>query len=34
MYRLTVAYPGAGDFTARGREVARTAIADLALDKL
>ncbi|WP_327317314.1 serine/threonine-protein kinase [Streptomyces sp. NBC_01235] len=34
MYRLTIAYPGAGDFTARGREVARTAIANLALDKL
>ncbi|MEV6178936.1 serine/threonine-protein kinase [Streptomyces sp. NPDC052015] len=34
MYRLTVAYPGKGDFTERGREVARTAIANLDLDKL
>ncbi|SER58171.1 serine/threonine protein kinase [Streptomyces sp. yr375] len=34
MYRLTVGYPGTGDFTARGREVARTAIANLALDQL
>ncbi|MFH0174399.1 serine/threonine-protein kinase [Streptomyces cacaoi] len=34
MYRLTIAYPGAGDFTVRGREVARTAIANLDLDKL
>ncbi|MFD7251360.1 serine/threonine-protein kinase [Streptomyces sp. NPDC059895] len=34
MYRLTIAYPGAGDFTERGREVARAAIANLTLDKL
>ncbi|MGV9937915.1 protein kinase domain-containing protein [Streptomyces sp. NPDC003401] len=34
MYKLTVAYPGKGDFTERGREVARTAIAHLAVDKL
>ncbi|MEU4036016.1 serine/threonine-protein kinase [Streptomyces collinus] len=29
LYRLTVGYPGKGDFTARGREVARTAIANV-----
>ncbi|WP_333775957.1 serine/threonine-protein kinase [Streptomyces sp. IBSBF 3136] len=29
LYRLTVGYPGKGDFTARGREVAKTAIANL-----
>ncbi|AGS71298.1 Serine/threonine-protein kinase PknD [Streptomyces collinus] len=29
LYRLFVGYPGRGDFTARGREVARTAIANL-----
>ncbi|MGW0416485.1 serine/threonine-protein kinase [Streptomyces collinus] len=29
LYRLFVGYPGKGDFTARGREVARTAIANL-----
>ncbi|WP_409236872.1 serine/threonine-protein kinase [Streptomyces sp. PA5.6] len=34
MYRLWVDYPGKGDFTARGREVAETAIADLELHKL
>jgi serine/threonine protein kinase len=34
MYKLTVSYPGKGDFTARGREVARTAIANLDVDKL
>ncbi|WP_055700702.1 serine/threonine-protein kinase [Streptomyces silaceus] len=34
MYRLWIDYPGKGDFTERGREVARTAIADLELDKL
>jgi serine/threonine protein kinase len=34
MYRLTIAYPGKGDFTERGREVARTAIANLDLDTL
>ncbi|MFE1860161.1 serine/threonine-protein kinase [Streptomyces anandii] len=33
MYKLTVGYPAKGDFVARGREVARTAIANLALDK-
>ncbi|MFI6039016.1 serine/threonine-protein kinase [Streptomyces sp. NPDC051315] len=32
MYRLTIAYPGKGDFAERGREVARTAIANLELD--
>ncbi|WP_369211662.1 serine/threonine-protein kinase [Streptomyces flavofungini] len=34
LYRLVIGYPGKGDFTERGREVARTAIADLELDKL
>ncbi|GAB2722815.1 serine/threonine-protein kinase [Streptomyces bullii] len=34
MYKLTVSYPGKGDFTERGREVARTAIANLDVDKL
>ncbi|MDX6362750.1 MAG: hypothetical protein QOC85_1760, partial [Streptomyces sp.] len=34
MYKLTVSYPGKGDFTDRGREVARTAIANLEIDKL
>jgi serine/threonine protein kinase len=34
MYKLTVGYPGKGDFTARGREVARTAIANLDIDQL
>ncbi|MEV0120927.1 serine/threonine-protein kinase [Streptomyces sp. NPDC050703] len=34
MYRLMIGYPGKGDFTARGREVAETAIAELELDKL
>ncbi|MFF3451947.1 serine/threonine-protein kinase [Streptomyces sp. NPDC002667] len=33
MYRLTVSYPGAGDFTARGREVAAAAIANLDVDR-
>lgn len=33
MYKLTISYPGKGDFTARGREVAKTAIANLAVDK-
>ncbi|MET9758439.1 serine/threonine-protein kinase [Streptomyces sp. NPDC006372] len=32
MYKLTVSYPGKGDFTDRGREVARTAIANLDID--
>lgn len=34
MYKLTVGYPGKGDFTARGREVARTAIANLGIEQL
>jgi predicted Ser/Thr protein kinase len=34
MYKLSVGYPGKGDFTERGREVARTAIANLDVDKL
>ncbi|MFH0516694.1 serine/threonine-protein kinase [Streptomyces sp. M41] len=34
MYKLTVGYPGAGDFRDRGREVARTAIANVGIDKL
>ncbi|AIS00061.1 serine/threonine-protein kinase [Streptomyces glaucescens] len=34
MYKLTVSYPGKGDFTERGREVARTAIAQLEIDSL
>ncbi|MGW0819758.1 serine/threonine-protein kinase [Streptomyces sp. NPDC002845] len=34
MYRMSVRYPGKGDFTERGREVARTAIANLDVDKL
>lgn len=34
MYKLSVSYPGKGDFTERGREVARTAIANLEIDKL
>jgi hypothetical protein len=33
MYRLTIGYPGDGDFTARGREVAEAAIANLDIDK-
>ncbi|MFJ5729749.1 serine/threonine-protein kinase [Streptomyces paradoxus] len=33
MYKLTVSYPRRSDFTARGREVARTAIANLDIDK-
>ncbi|OXY98510.1 serine/threonine-protein kinase [Streptomyces diastatochromogenes] len=33
LYRLTVGYPGKGDFTARGREVAKAAIANLDLTK-
>ncbi|MFI6852161.1 serine/threonine-protein kinase [Streptomyces sp. NPDC050416] len=32
MYKLTVSYPGKGDFTQRGREVADTAIANLDID--
>ncbi|MFF9275168.1 serine/threonine-protein kinase [Streptomyces griseosporeus] len=34
MYKLTIGYPGKGDFTERGREVAREAIANLDVDKL
>ncbi|KOG19451.1 serine/threonine-protein kinase [Streptomyces viridochromogenes] len=34
MYKLTVSYPGKGDFTDRGREVARTTIANLDIGKL
>ncbi|WP_033280072.1 serine/threonine-protein kinase [Streptomyces sp. NRRL F-525] len=34
MYRLTISYPGDGDFTARGREVAKAAIANLDVDAL
>ncbi|KAB2977240.1 serine/threonine protein kinase [Streptomyces sp. SS1-1] len=34
MYKLSVAYPGKGDFTQRGREVAQTAIDHLEIDKL
>ncbi|MFF5182759.1 serine/threonine-protein kinase [Streptomyces sp. NPDC000345] len=34
MYKLLIGYPGKGDFTDRGREVARTAIANLDVDKL
>lgn len=33
MYELAVGYPGKGDFTARGREVAKTAIANLDINK-
>ncbi|GHE13170.1 serine/threonine-protein kinase [Streptomyces alanosinicus] len=33
MYTLTVGYPGKGDFTARGREVAKAAIANLDIGK-
>ncbi|MFE1950554.1 protein kinase [Streptomyces sp. NPDC059524] len=34
MYRLWIDYPGKGDFTERGREVAKTAIANLDIHKL
>ncbi|MGP4044857.1 serine/threonine-protein kinase [Streptomyces sp. 2A115] len=34
MYKLTISYPGKGDFTERGREVAKTAIANLDINKL
>ncbi|MFF7332854.1 protein kinase [Streptomyces sp. NPDC008150] len=34
MYKLTVSYPGKGDFVARGREVAREAVDNLDIDKL
>lgn len=33
MYKLLIGYPGKGDFTARGQEVARTAIANLDVDR-
>ncbi|MCN9241479.1 serine/threonine protein kinase [Streptomyces sp. RY43-2] len=33
MYKLTIGYPGDGDFTARGREVADAAIANLEIDR-
>ncbi|MER6689294.1 serine/threonine-protein kinase [Streptomyces minutiscleroticus] len=33
LYKLMIGYPGKGDFTERGREVARTAVANLDLDK-
>jgi eukaryotic-like serine/threonine-protein kinase len=34
MYKVTISYPGKGDFTERGRDVARTTIANLDIDKL
>ncbi|WP_210591515.1 serine/threonine-protein kinase [Streptomyces sp. GESEQ-35] len=34
MYKVTISYPGRGDFTERGREVARTTIANLDIGKL
>ncbi|NSL43193.1 serine/threonine protein kinase, partial [Streptomyces sp. 8P21H-1] len=34
MYKLMIGYPGQGDFTGRGREVARTAVANLDIDRL
>ncbi|MEU6356163.1 serine/threonine-protein kinase [Streptomyces sp. NPDC047072] len=34
MYKLSVSYPGKGDFTERGREVARVALANLGVDGL
>ncbi|MFS8200745.1 serine/threonine-protein kinase [Streptomyces sp. CWNU-52B] len=34
MYKLMIGYPGKGDFTERGREVAKTAIANLDIAKL
>ncbi|GAA3814864.1 serine/threonine-protein kinase [Streptomyces coacervatus] len=34
LYELIVSYPGKGDFTARGREVAQAAIANLDVDRL
>ncbi|MFE6175738.1 serine/threonine-protein kinase [Streptomyces sp. NPDC056464] len=34
MYKVTISYPGKGDFTDRGREVARTTIANLDIGKL
>jgi hypothetical protein len=34
MYKLSIGYPGKGDFTERGKEVAKTAIANLEVDDL
>ncbi|MET7378097.1 serine/threonine-protein kinase [Streptomyces sp. NPDC005526] len=34
LYKLVVSYPGKGDFTGRGREVAQTAITNLDVDAL
>ncbi|KUL24090.1 protein kinase [Streptomyces regalis] len=34
MYKLRIGYPGKGDFTDRGREVAQTVIDNLKIDKL
>lgn len=34
MYKLIISYPGKGDFTERGRDVAETAIANLEIDKV
>ncbi|MEU9656873.1 serine/threonine-protein kinase [Streptomyces chartreusis] len=34
MYKVTISYPGKGDFTDRGREVARTVIQNLEIGKL
>ncbi|MEV2192744.1 serine/threonine-protein kinase [Streptomyces phaeochromogenes] len=34
MYKLMIGYPGEGDFTERGREVAKTAIENLDIDTL
>lgn len=34
MYKVTISYPGRGDFTDRGREVARTVIQNLEIGKL
>lgn len=34
MYQLWIDYPGKGDFTERGREVAKAAIANLDIDKV
>ncbi|MFI1357007.1 serine/threonine-protein kinase [Streptomyces sp. NPDC020898] len=33
MYKLTISYPGKGDFTERGREVAKAAIKNLDIDR-
>ncbi|ULR52907.1 serine/threonine-protein kinase [Streptomyces deccanensis] len=34
MYRIWIDYPGKGHFTEQGREIARTAIANLKIDKM